>query len=314
MAAVLVLRWRSSVLEVLLQRRSSWIHHGNTWTFPGGSLDPPEKEVISNRTQPWGAKMNAWQVTALREAVEEAGGGELGDLPPCDASSVGFAGPATLPPGLAELGRGGRGMTAVKDNKGNTMYFCYCIGEGDKGYDTDWNPRAIKACRSEVDEQHALTTYGYRWDAVEEVIRNPRTPVKGSSDALVVWVKGVCERQGDQLLFACQMAAAGGTEPLRMIPPTTRPSSSHQYNRHQVCDARYATGDRLGRHLGPAESPGESVLSQLQARAPPRPSDGVHVGTEGMHGGTDDAAGSRAEDDVPVRAAVRSPRKKDRLQ
>eukprot|EP00756_Hemistasia_phaeocysticola_P001099 Hpha_TRINITY_DN10794_c0_g2::TRINITY_DN10794_c0_g2_i1::g.43725::m.43725 len=233
MSAVLVLRWNKNVLEVLLQRRSSRIHHGNCWTFPGGALDPPEKEIVKSRESRWDEKVAAWRVTALREMVEEAGGGELGDLRPCDASSVGCSSSVTLPPGMAGLGRDGSGATAVKDDISNTMYFCYCIHyRHDGAYATNWKPRAIQACRGEVDEKHKLTVYGYRWDPVEYVIRNPSKPVKDSSAELVKWVKDVCGRQGDQLLHACQLVAGTKPYPLHIVPSSTREHRHHHDHRH----------------------------------------------------------------------------------
>lgn len=44
-------------VEILLQHRAEWVHHGNTWSVPGGAIHPRE---------------SAWDA-ALREVMEETG-------------------------------------------------------------------------------------------------------------------------------------------------------------------------------------------------------------------------------------------------
>ncbi len=46
-----------SCSDVLLQHRADWVHHGNTWSVPGGAIHPGE---------------TAWDA-AIREVAEETG-------------------------------------------------------------------------------------------------------------------------------------------------------------------------------------------------------------------------------------------------
>ena len=57
MGAAGLLLTRSTPAEVLLQHRASWVHHGDTWSVPGGAIHRGET--------PWDA--------ALREVREETG-------------------------------------------------------------------------------------------------------------------------------------------------------------------------------------------------------------------------------------------------
>lgn len=56
-AGLLVWRAGPAGVQVVLQHRALWSHHGGTWGLPGGALAPAETEVHG----------------AVREAVEEAG-------------------------------------------------------------------------------------------------------------------------------------------------------------------------------------------------------------------------------------------------
>jgi 8-oxo-dGTP pyrophosphatase MutT (NUDIX family) len=67
-ATVILLRDRASGLETLMVRRSTRLHFGGMWVFPGGRIDPDDYRVGGP-----GDQLAAARRAAAREVAEEAG-------------------------------------------------------------------------------------------------------------------------------------------------------------------------------------------------------------------------------------------------
>jgi 8-oxo-dGTP pyrophosphatase MutT (NUDIX family) len=67
-ATVILLRDRASGLETLMVRRSTRLHFGGMWVFPGGRIDPDDYPVGAGDDE-----LAAARRAAAREAAEEAG-------------------------------------------------------------------------------------------------------------------------------------------------------------------------------------------------------------------------------------------------
>lgn len=65
-ATVVLLRDRAGEVEVLMLRKNSTIHFGGMWVFPGGRVDPEDREGADD-------ELAAFRRAAVREAAEEAG-------------------------------------------------------------------------------------------------------------------------------------------------------------------------------------------------------------------------------------------------
>ena len=73
-ATVVVARDTDGGIEVLMLRRNSRIYFGGMWVFPGGRVDPEDRETgDSGIIGCDGLTLNGFRIAAVREANEEAG-------------------------------------------------------------------------------------------------------------------------------------------------------------------------------------------------------------------------------------------------
>ena len=73
-ATVVVARDTDSGIEVLMLRRNSRIYFGGMWVFPGGRVDPEDREIgDSGIIDCDGLTLTGFRIAAVREANEEAG-------------------------------------------------------------------------------------------------------------------------------------------------------------------------------------------------------------------------------------------------
>ncbi len=77
-ATVVVARDTDEDIEVLMLRRNSKIYFGGMWVFPGGRVDPSDREDEKQISVCDGGNGRGFRAAAVREAREEAGV-DLGD-------------------------------------------------------------------------------------------------------------------------------------------------------------------------------------------------------------------------------------------
>jgi hypothetical protein len=217
MPSIIIARenYQSSEFEVLLQRRSGNVGQAYHWCCPGGSFERIESAVFRNKLLAVEDRLYASRRAALRETIEECGGGSLTSTK-CSsfASSFhidklyttgGYSSPSedyedcVVPPGLLNMlhqPQCVRPMVDI-DNKSSILpsVFLYLIDSDgiDRGWNQYWRPRARSHWRDEVDETYSnpknssVVEHGYTWVPLEKIIANPIEPVIGSSMPLVTW-------------------------------------------------------------------------------------------------------------------------------
>jgi len=214
MPSIIIIREYLGRFEVLLQRRNRGLKQEFHWCSPGGRLDPAERATRDDRTLDVEARLRAVRRCALREIVEECGGGScvastprtfiLDELRHAATGLVDHAAQyvnAVLPPGLFAM---------VEDHwcvrlltKGKALELCntfvYLVSDAnavDAGWAADWRPRARRPWRGEMDEGYAPppgspveVTHAYAWVGLEHVVATQGLAgvMPGSSMPLVDW-------------------------------------------------------------------------------------------------------------------------------
>lgn len=203
MPELYVVRNRDGRFELLLQRRSRKVGvFPDTWTVPGGGFSKAERVIAFSKQLPESIKWKARRCGALREFVEEAGGGFLfNESCTENASDVVFPEisapghdtvPATtfenitIPPSVRDCVTDEKLMHVLNA----TQFLVYLSPAIDAEWCTQWHPRALPVHRWEIKEDYVLATdtaacvYGYVWADLERVLKNPEVPVEGSTAPL----------------------------------------------------------------------------------------------------------------------------------
>lgn len=173
-------------LYALCHRRGRPIREAYHWGIPGGAFDREERHLLQSSEVDREIKLQVCRRAAIREAIEESGGGEHELLPPQPIVGVGAVmdghthtiylkevefRDVTIPPGLLNITDNTdntRLMSArygsAKDKKTNV--FVYVLDPHlDAAYFSNWSPRALLPYRKEIDEDYvkANCKYGQLW-------------------------------------------------------------------------------------------------------------------------------------------------------
>ena len=218
--------WDGEGVEVLLQRRSKIVPHPQLYCPPCGAIEAGEKRVAYDTSAAPDERTLALWHAALRELIEEAGGG----APPRGEATTSFAArayppdpPATyedvaLPPELLAPPSATTvfwlGDAAAREPRaGRGQWFAHVVADG--AWATDWQPRALPDWRDEIDEtcRRKHHRWGYVWADLKRVFDAPdaAVPSRGGAGGLVPWLATLELFSGGgkaQLLGVVRQAAA----------------------------------------------------------------------------------------------------------
>ncbi len=170
-------------LLVLLHRRSGLVREPFHWGIPGGAFENDERRVIKHKSVPNRIKFCIKRRAALRETVEEAGGGYLVNnngevstpkqifvdgIPEYGIPQLEFD-DINLPPSVLKLADINSRTKVLQARYGTDRETSVCICVLDPNIDNNyinyWIPRAIPHYRNEIDETYTKGNciYGYKW-------------------------------------------------------------------------------------------------------------------------------------------------------
>mmetsp|Transcript_21610 Transcript_21610/g.22370 ORF Transcript_21610/g.22370 Transcript_21610/m.22370 type:complete len:371 (+) Transcript_21610:117-1229(+) len=215
--------------EVLLQRRGKHLREAFHWGIPGGGYDIHERNAL--RDLNFTREDLQWKISrraALRETIEECGGGYYNPSPSHSSSSdshshsdsnsnniitlheieelnipkVRFS-KIKIPPGLLNIIENESltyGFKVPYGAKNKTAAIVMYILNDDES-EAEWIPRAIPHFRSEVDEKYSKgnTQFGYVWVNLEDLLLNLSQPVSFSSSPLCAFIFTLFTLYGDQI-------------------------------------------------------------------------------------------------------------------
>lgn len=183
----------------------------------GGSIDPIEKQAlrsnISNEL-----KQLIIRRTALRETIEECGGGYCTDLensmkqvfvlksvPSTYIGSIKYRN-IVLPPNIFDIIDDPsltRYLEVPFGNGGRTNVFVYLIGsELDTTFVDKWIPRATPEYRAEICEDYnkGNCKYGYIWVDISTLMASPQKPFHFSTNPLCEFVSNIFANMQQDLI------------------------------------------------------------------------------------------------------------------
>ena len=171
-------------LEILLHLRSACVSAGGTWGTIGGGLDQDEKDLIKHTKSEDVAKM-VRRRAALRETIEEGGGGKnlmikepftmpsyregKWELKQHKFSRV------CLPKRLFSLHTNESLVTELKDVYFNSHFYFFMTDKQEDGDISNWQPRAQRSFRYEINE--SVAKYGYIWRPINYIFYSPANVV-----------------------------------------------------------------------------------------------------------------------------------------
>ena len=178
-----------------------------TYTFPGGSYDPPELLAVRWFTAAQD-QSNAERVirrTALREVIEEAGNGRSNGQRYSVVLPQIMAGSQSVPQLIYENIALPRGMVnefeknALVSRRIGIQTYLYLLSSTlhDDEYINHWEPDALPRFQCEIDRNHSSSKLptmknGYIWVNVDFFLNNPDHPVPGSSCPIISWLRKYC--------------------------------------------------------------------------------------------------------------------------
>ena len=203
---IIIARVRAGVFEVLLQKRG---FDGGEWTITGGAYDDDENTLRRHAQCPKSLKEHLSRRAAVREVIEEAGGGSCGTGLGVAHELHEMEGPfpnspqvasrrfpkVELPPGLLRMIDDPRSYCRVMSASKNKDVFVYLIHPVREAvYAASWQPRALPQWRGEMDESwNAPGTsktgrYGYTWRPLDHLAESLDRPVPSSDKPLLSWL------------------------------------------------------------------------------------------------------------------------------
>ena len=231
-AAVSGASWDGRGVEVLLQRRGpgrkcvccDWAGPLGQYCPPCGHLDRGEKEIAHDPMRhPNDRKLALWH-GALRELIEEAGGG-TGPLVRAEHRMEAYEPDEAavfkdvcLPPALLGAPSPMTHFWLGDDNaaepeqlhQGRGSMFAHVIAEAEWATDA-WRPRAQRRWRRLSDDTYARhgLVHGYKWAELKYVLEHLDGPVRGGGVGMAPFARSVFEGAGrSRLLFVIRQAAA----------------------------------------------------------------------------------------------------------
>ena len=228
-----------SRITALIHRRSSYIRYPYNWGFPGGSIDTPEKLAITNFPQ---LKDFVLRKVALREFIEETGGGYNSKSGPCRISIPGLAeanlvdtvyNDVFVPPGIIRIMNDESIVRCVQVPNNNTMIYFYLL---DPNIDRDfmnnfWKPRALHKFRGEIDETYPKSGchFGYLRVDINRLLFHPKRPVEESGMPLCPFLEKTFSSLSEkiaEIINILEMRTYGSiTSSVSLPPPPVLPSS-----------------------------------------------------------------------------------------
>lgn len=204
---------------VLLHRRGRGIREGLQWGITGGAFDFDEQELLHKPSLPHHKRWEVYRRAALRESIEEFGGGcvSTGVLEvehECNLSGIQYPNKevaiqphyfekACIPPGLRKIvscPHLSRGMLVPYGKDRYTAVTIYLMHDvNDEDYIRSWTPRAMPNFRFEIDEKYKNACYGYRWVSLSHIVSSPKNPVAGSSHGLCQFLFNLFTAQLEEL-------------------------------------------------------------------------------------------------------------------
>lgn len=183
-----------------------YVNYPFHWCSPGGSFEIVELAVYRDQGLPTETRQDAARRAALREVIEEAGGGSFvghDELPGFNIEPLVYQhrtaraehyDNCVIPPGMLQLLQEPNLIRPLCGNKtvGSSQMFVYLIDSFglDREWGNHWIPRARVRWRDEIDENYNKLPnvhFGYTWVELEHVLAYPDKPVAGSSMPLVPW-------------------------------------------------------------------------------------------------------------------------------
>ena len=232
MAFLVILERSDSRITALIHRRSRYIRYPFHWGFPGGSIDTSEKLALINFPH---LKETILRRVALRECIEETGGGFNSTSSPCSITMSGLAdcnldnvlfNDICIPPGILRMIDNESIVRGVQVLNGNTMIFFYLLDPIiDMGFiNSNWKPRALHRFRGEIDETYLKDGchFGYMRVDINRLLFHPHKPVEDSSMPLCPFLENTFSSQSEkiaELISSLEMQIFGSiTVPLLSAP------------------------------------------------------------------------------------------------